>query len=97
MAKIIWAPSALADIDAIAAFIARDSVHHASLFIDRIFEAADQLIQLPRIGRIIPEIGDPNCREIIYGSYRIMYRVEKNKVWITGIIHGARNWKPPLD
>jgi plasmid stabilization system protein ParE len=97
MAKIIWAPSALADIDAIAAFIARDSVHYASLFIDRIFEAADQLMQFPLIGRIIPEIDDSNCREIICGPYRIMYRVEKNKVWITGIIHGARNWKPPLD
>jgi plasmid stabilization system protein ParE len=35
MAKIIWAPSALDDIDAIAEFISRDSADHASLFVDR--------------------------------------------------------------
>ncbi len=42
-------------------------------------------------GRVIPEIGKQSCREIIYGSYRIMYRLDNNEVWITGVIHGARN------
>lgn len=96
MAKVIWAPSALEDIDAIAAYIARDSVYHASLFIDRLFEAADNLKQHPLLGRVIPEIGQTDCREIIYGSYRIMYRVQKNGVWINAVIHGAGDWKLPL-
>jgi toxin ParE1/3/4 len=96
MAKVIWAPSALIDIDSIATYIARDSVHHASLFIDRLFKAADRLIQNPLSGRIIPEIGKDDCREIIYGSYRIMYRIHKSEVWINAVIHGARNWKPPV-
>ncbi len=97
MAKIIWAPSAIDDIDAIAEFIARDSADHASLFVDRIIETADRLKSFPSSGRIIPEIGNQNCREIIYGAYRIMYRIDRQNIWITGIIHGARNWKPPLD
>lgn len=96
MAKVIWSPSALDDIDAIAEYISRDSVFHASLFIDRLFEATDRLQKLPASGRVIPEIGNQSCREIIYGSYRIMYRIEKSNIWITGVIHGARNWKPPL-
>jgi addiction module RelE/StbE family toxin len=96
VAKIIWSPSALDDIDAIAEYIARDSIHHASLFIDRLFEAADKIIDQPKIGRIIPEISRENCREIVYGSYRIMYKIEKGAIWITGIIHGARNWKLSL-
>ena len=85
-----------ADIDAIAAYIARDSAYHASLFIDRLFEAADKIKDQPFIGRKIPEIGQDDCREIIYGSYRIMYRIQKNSIWINAVIHGARNWKPPL-
>ncbi len=97
MAKIIWAPSALNDIDAIAEFISRDSVDHASLFADRIIETVDVLKKFPFSGRIIPEIGNQNCWEIIYGAYRIMYRIDRHSIWITGIIHGARNWKPPLD
>jgi hypothetical protein len=24
------------------------------------------------------------------------YRIEKNNIWITSVIHGARNWKPPI-
>ncbi len=95
--KIVWSPSALEDIDAIAAYIARDSVYHASLFIDRIIDAVERAEQHPLSGRVIPEIGNPDCREIIYGSYRIMYRIQKHSVWITGVIHGARNWKPPQE
>ncbi|NLD93420.1 MAG: type II toxin-antitoxin system RelE/ParE family toxin [Fibrobacter sp.] len=95
MAEIIWSPASLDDIDSIAEYIAKDSVYHASLFIDRLFDATGQLKENPQSGRIIPEIGKDNCREIIYGSYRIMYKIEKNKIWITGVIHGARNWRPP--
>ena len=43
---------------------------------------------------MIPEIGNADCREITYGAYRIMYRVEGADVWITGVVHGARDWKP---
>ncbi len=96
MAKVIWSPSSLDDIDTIAKYISKDSVYHASLFIDRLFETTDRLRVHPLSGRIIPEIGDHRCREIIYGAYRIMYRVEKSDIWVTGVIHGARNWKPPV-
>jgi len=94
MAEIIWAPSALADVDHIAEYIARDSDDFAALFIRRLFEATDRLREFPRSGRMIPEINDPDCREVIYGAYRIMYRIEGDKVWIAGVIHGARDWAP---
>ena len=92
MGKIIWAPSALKDIDSIAEYIERDSVDQASLFVSRIIEMTDQLQYFPESGRIIPEIKNKDCRELIYGAYRIMYRIIKKEIWITGISHGARNW-----
>ncbi|MEN6335757.1 MAG: type II toxin-antitoxin system RelE/ParE family toxin [Phycisphaerales bacterium] len=95
MAQVIWAPSALEDIAAIAEFIARDSPEVASLFIRRLMEATDRLQEFPLSGRIIPEINDPDSREVIYGAYRIMYRVEGDEVWITGVVHGARDWRQP--
>jgi toxin ParE1/3/4 len=94
MAEVIWAPSALDDIESIAEFIARDSKYRASLFIERLCETTDRLREYPQSGRIIPEINDPSCREIIYGAYRIMYRIENDEIWITGVVHGARNWTP---
>jgi toxin ParE1/3/4 len=93
MAKVIWAPSALDDVESIAEYIARDSVEMASLFVSRLFDATDRLHEFPFSGRIIPEINNPDYREVIYGTYRIMYRIEKNEVWVTGVIHGARDWK----
>lgn len=94
MGIAIWAPSALDDIDSIAEYIARDSVDQAALFVTRIFEITDRLQAFPLSGRVLPEIGDKSCREIIYGTYRIMYRVEDNDIWITGVVHGTRDWKP---
>jgi len=94
MAKIIWSPTALEDIDSIAEFISRDSIDNATLFVTRLIDATDYLQDFPEAGRIVPEIGDVLCREVIYGSYRIMYRIESEKeIWITGIIHGARDYK----
>ncbi len=63
----------------------------ASLFVHRLIEATDRLQQFPLSGRVIPEINAPDCREVIYGAYRIMYRVEGEEVWITGVVHGALN------
>jgi toxin ParE1/3/4 len=92
MAKVTWAPSALDDIDSIAKYIAEDSAEMASLFVRRLMEATDRLRDFPLSGRMIPEIDDPNSREVIYGAYRILCRMEGDEVWITGVVHGARDW-----
>ena len=94
MGKIIWAPSALDDIESIAQFIERDSTDQAALFVARIIEMTDRLEEFPEFGRIIPEINGKDCREMIYGAYRIMYRIVKEDIWITGVVHAARNWHP---
>ena len=94
MGKIIWAISALEDIDSIAQFIERDSVDQAALFVTRVLEMVDRLEKFPQSGRIIPEINDVHCREILYGAYRIMYHLNEKEIWITGVLHGAKNWRP---
>jgi len=92
--QVIWSPAALDDVDAIAAYIARDSPYHAARFAQKLIDSTDRLTDWPRSGRVIPEIGDENRREIIVGAYRIMYRVEADNVWITGVVHGSRDWRP---
>jgi toxin ParE1/3/4 len=68
MGQVIWSPSALEDIEQIAQFIAKDSSDQAAIFVGRLIEATDRLASTPLSGRIIPEIGDLDCREIIYGD-----------------------------
>ncbi|MBI5024893.1 MAG: type II toxin-antitoxin system RelE/ParE family toxin [Candidatus Omnitrophica bacterium] len=54
----------------------------------------DRLDDFPQSGRVIPEINDKHCREIIYGAYRVMYRITRDEIWVTGVIHSARDWHP---
>jgi plasmid stabilization system protein ParE len=55
---------------------------------------ADRLAEFPQSGHVIPEISSPSCREISVPPYRVMYRTEGDQVWITGVVHGARDWQP---
>jgi len=91
--KVIWSPAALDDIDAIAGYIARDSAYQAALFAARLVDAVERIAEFPHSGRMTPEIGDSHHREIIVGSYRVMYRVVNTDVWVTAIVHGARDWR----
>ncbi len=93
MGQVIWSPAALDDADEIAAYIARDSPDQAALFVARLSESTDRLAEFPESGRVVPEIARASCREVLVGVYRIMYRLEGDAVWITGIVHGARDWK----
>ena len=44
------------------------------------------------MGRTVPELGDPSVREIIHGSYRIVYELlhDPNAVYVLRFWHGAR-------
>lgn len=94
MAKVIWSPVALQDLEAIADYIRRDSPARAAVFVDRLLDAGDRLAKFPQLGRAIPEIGDPHSREVIFGAYRVMYQIEGDSVVIASIVHGARHWPP---
>lgn len=43
-------------------------------------------------GRLVPELEQPMLREIIVGSYRIVYRVISDQVQILTVVHGARRF-----
>jgi toxin ParE1/3/4 len=65
----------------------------ASVFATRAFEATDRLVDFPQSGRVVPELGQPNIREVFVFSYRIIYRHTGDMVQILTVHHGAR----PLD
>ena len=47
---------------------------------------------MPERGRIVPEMNDPAVREIIHGSYRIIYelRREPERVYVLRFWHAAQ-------
>lgn len=90
MTEVIWAPQAIEDVEAIRAHVARDSAHYANLLVERIVAAVERLQDNPRSGRVVPELGDESIREVIHGSYRIVYRLRHDLVEIATVFHGAR-------
>ena len=94
MAEIRWTPQAANDLEAIAAYIALDSEHYASLFVMDIVGSIERLSISPQRGRIVPEIRKPEIREIFFGNYRIIYRLRSSVVEILTIYHGARLLMP---
>ena len=42
------------------------------------------------MGRVVPELGLQDLREILVGSYRVIYRVREDEVHVLTVHHGAR-------
>jgi toxin ParE1/3/4 len=90
MAEVRWTPQALDDLEAICLFIARDSPAMASIFAQRAFAATDRLADFALSGRSVPEFNNPSVREVVIGSYRLIYRIVSGDAQILTIHHGAR-------
>jgi toxin ParE1/3/4 len=88
--RLIWSPLAVDRVSEIANYIAKDKPSAAEKWIDTVFSKVEQLKTSPEIGRIVPEINDSRFREIIYGNYRIIYRIEKKQISILTIRHGKQ-------
>ena len=92
--KIVWSPLAIERAYEAAAYIAGDKPVAALKWLDGLFAATDRLEQFHQSGRIVPEIGLTEYREIVYRrSYRIVYRIERAQVSILTV----RNFAQMLD
>ena len=81
MAKVIWTESALTDLDEIGDYISQDSFKYAQITVSKLFEATDILANNPKAGAIAPEINNELIRQLIRGSYRIIYHlVNKERI-----------------
>jgi len=96
MVKIVWTDQAIQDLNDIGEFIAKDSERYAREVIKTLFESTIIIESHPKAGRIVPEYNIDYLRELIRGSYRIVYRiVDKFRIDILTIHHSARQLKIP--
>ena len=88
--RIVWSPLAMDRASEIAEYIASDKPSAAENWINTIFTKVEGLESSPEIGRIVPELNNRQIRELIYGNYRIIYRIETEQVSILTIRHGKQ-------
>lgn len=89
--KIEWTEPAISDLQHIRDYIVKDSEYYAARFVSKIIGRIDVLPDFPEMGRVVTEADDKSIRELIHQKYRIMYRVEKERILILAIIHGSRD------
>ncbi|MCK4371224.1 MAG: type II toxin-antitoxin system RelE/ParE family toxin [Candidatus Lokiarchaeota archaeon] len=90
MVEIEWSPTAENDLNEIIDYIAQDSLEYALSFYELVREKVESLTQFPKKGRKVPELDDPNIRELILRNYRLIYRIFGDKVQIVRLFHSSR-------
>lgn len=76
MTVVRWTDQAVQDLQSIREFIERDSPRYGRLVAEHLYDATSRLETFPLSGRMVPELGRKDTRELIVGDYRIVYRVE---------------------
>jgi toxin ParE1/3/4 len=94
--QIYWTSRAIADLDALYEFAARNSTDYADLLVQRIGQRISRLEDFPLAGRMVPEYERPDVREVIHAPYRIIYRIMFDEVHILVVQHGAKQLPDPL-
>jgi toxin ParE1/3/4 len=90
--KIEWTEPAIDELAAIRDYISRDSEHYAGQFIGQIIEAVEKLETFPERGRKVPEsLETEGIRELLFQSYRIVYRLGTDRIQILTVLHGSRD------
>lgn len=85
--RIQWSPLAVDRVSEIADYIAQDNPLAADKWVRSVFDRVKQVKDFSKSGRYVPEINRKDIRELIYGNYRIIYRIEIKKVSILTVRH----------
>lgn len=85
-------PAAERDIRSIQGTIARDKPRAARKWVVGVRDKMRSLALFPERCELIPEGPDvgPDYRHLIFGNYRIIYRVEERRVIVVRVLHAAR-------
>lgn len=90
---IRWTERALADLRDIGDYIAQRSPSTALSFTMELMKEAETVMDQPYLGRVVPELGREDIRELIHGNYRIVYRILEGELHILTVFEGHRGFR----
>ena len=76
--KIIWSALAVDQVRDIASYKPAVALKWA----DGIFDSVARLVEFPKSGRIVPELGRSEIREMVEGNYRVIYKVKEKELLV---------------
>ena len=90
MTRLIWSPRSIRDLESIHEYIAQDSPPYADLVVQRLVLAPERLRDFPESGRMVPERGAPEIRELIVRPFRLVYRLRGDTVEVVTVFRASR-------
>ncbi len=97
--NVFWTKIAQDDLIEIIDYIASDSINNAEILFQNIKNQSMKLEKFPERGRIVPELkfhNINNYQELIIDPWRLIYRIEDNKIYIIALFDGRRNLEDVL-
>lgn len=89
-----WADTAEKDVESIAGYIANDNVDEALRVLEIIRGKAAALSRFPDRGRVVPELKEQGItlyRELVFSSWRLLYRIAGTTVYVLAVFDSRRN------
>lgn len=87
--QVVWTDPALERVAEVAVYIAQDDPDAADRWTVELFNAVARLVDFAESGRMVPELGARDVRELIFGAYRVYYRVG-SAVEVLSVRHGSQ-------
>ena len=89
--KVFWSATAVGHLAAIREYISQTSPFYAERMVQRVLDRAPQLGVFPESGRMVPELGRPEIREVVEGPFRVIYQLGPERVDVLAVVHGRRS------
>jgi len=93
--RVVWTEQARRMLDDAVSYVAQDSRSAAERLLIQALEAASSLDAFSERGRIVPELNQPNVRQLLVQRYRLLYEVTPAEVQVLAFVHGARDLTGP--
>ena len=87
-----WTTPAKRDLKGIHDYIAGDSAYYAKKVTETIISKSKMLNVFPEMGRMVPELAEPEIRELMIYSYRVIYEIKSDHVDVLAIVHEKRDF-----
>jgi toxin ParE1/3/4 len=85
-----WTERAATDLIAIGDYIAADNPAAARTWVEKLRQRAVKASTVPGSGRVVPEIGRVDVREVFQRTYRIVYRVVDDGIVVLTVFESHR-------
>lgn len=90
MKPVNYLPSFRGDLEEIWLHIAHENIAAADQLVDDLYERCLMLQAHPHAGLIRADIA-PDCRQLVFGGYVVLYRIRTSRIELVRVLHGRRN------